>query len=82
MSKKYPVISSPQTIIIEDPETKKKYLIDILETKPDTIINITNTNINVDFECPKDYIPPKPKSPPPLKTYKQNEKINEKSRKR
>ena len=65
MSKNYPVISSPQTIIIEDPESKKQYLIDILETKPDITINITNANINVDFEAPKDYVPPKPPSPTP-----------------
>ena len=80
MSKNYPVISSPQTIIIQDPETKTKYLIDILETKPDTTINITNANINVDFEAPKDYESPKQPSPQPSPQHLLNKKVNAFSR--
>ena len=56
MSSDYPVVSQGQTIEIFYNE--KKYLIDILETQPDEVISIINTDINIDFEAPLDYVEP------------------------
>jgi len=68
MSKDYPVVSQGQTIEINYEDLKCKYLIDIIETNPANIISIVNTDINIDFDQPLDYVesPPQPKySPPP-----------------
>lgn len=56
MSSDYPVVSQGQTIEIYYEEIK--YLIDIVETKPDVSISIINTDINIDFEEPLDYVEP------------------------
>ena len=56
MSIDYPVVSQGQTIEIYYEEIK--YLIDIVETKPDGSISIINTDINIDFEEPLDYVEP------------------------
>ena len=79
MSKDYPVITRGQTIAINHVESNRVFRIDILETKPAEIISIVNTDLNVDFDEPIDYVPPvqyPSKEPTPLTP--QNTKINEK----
>jgi len=56
MSKDYPVVSQGQTIEINYEDLKCKYLIDIIETNPANIISIVNTDINIDFDQPLDYV--------------------------
>ena len=69
MSRDYPVVSQGQTIELYYEELDCKYLIDIVETKPASIISIVNTDINIDFDQPLDYVepPPQPKYSPPQK---------------
>jgi len=63
MSRDHPVVSQGQTIELYYEEMDCKYLIDIVETKPADIISIVNTDINIDFDQPLDYVEP-PYSPP------------------
>jgi ubiquitin fusion degradation protein 1 len=79
MSKDYPVITQGQTIAINHVELNRVFRIDILETKPAEIISIVNTDLNVDFDEPVDYVPPvqSPSKEPTLTP--QNTKINEKA---
>lgn len=67
MSHDHPVVSQGQTIELYYEDLDCKYLIDIVETKPDEIISIVNTDINIDFDQPLDYVepPPQPKYSPP-----------------
>lgn len=58
MSSEYPVVSQGQTIEIYHKELGKLYLIDIIEAGPAEIISIVNTDINIDFEQPLDYVEP------------------------
>lgn len=60
MSRDYPVVTEGHTIAINYTETNRVFYIDILETKPSPIIQIINTNINVDFDAPLDYNEPEP----------------------
>ena len=55
MSKDYPVLTCGQTIVLNYTDLKKKYYVDIVETKPTDVIQIINTNLNVDFEEPCDF---------------------------
>jgi len=64
MSKDYPVVTEGQTIEIFYEELKKTFRIDIVKAEPTEIISIINTDINVDFDTPCDYVEPK-KTPPP-----------------
>ena len=64
MSKDYPVVTEGQTIEIFYEELKKTFRIDIVKAEPAEIISIVNTDINVDFDTPRDYVEPK-KTPPP-----------------
>jgi ubiquitin fusion degradation protein 1 len=64
MSKDYPVVTEGQTIEIFYEELKKTFRIDIVKAEPAEIISIINTDINVDFDTPCDYVEPK-KTPPP-----------------
>jgi len=64
MSKDYPVVTEGQTIEIFYEELKKTFRIDIIKAEPAEIISIINTDINVDFDTPRDYVEPK-KAPPP-----------------
>ena len=64
MSKDYPVITQGQTIAINYVELNKVFRIDIVETKPAEIISIVNTDLNVDFDEPIDYVPPTPMHSP------------------
>jgi len=65
MSKDYPVVTEGQTIEIFYEELKKTFRIDIVKAEPAEIISIINTDINVDFDTPCDYVEPKKPSPPP-----------------
>ena len=63
LEKNYPILTKNETIIIENIETDengdmfpKKYLIDVVDTKPVESIRITNKVINVDFDKPYDYV--------------------------
>tara|TARA_B110000967_G_C18819495_1_gene527905 strand:- start:542 stop:1204 length:663 start_codon:yes stop_codon:yes gene_type:complete len=56
MSKDYPVVTKGQMIVLQYEE--KTYNIDIVDTKPDDVIQIINTNLNVDFDKTLDYIEP------------------------
>lgn len=38
--------------------TGKKFLVDVLELKPDNAVSIIETNMDVDFAAPKDYVEP------------------------
>ena len=65
MSLDYPVVSQGQTIELYYKDLDRRYLIDIVETNPAAIISIVNTDINIDFDQPLDYVEPKKPSPPP-----------------
>ena len=52
MSKDYPVLTRGQTIVLNYADLNTKYYVDIVETKPTEIIQIINTNLNVDFAEP------------------------------
>lgn len=49
MSKDYPVLTRGQTIVLNYTDLNKTYRVDIMETKPTEVIQIINTNLNVDF---------------------------------
>tara|TARA_R110001592_G_scaffold784_1_gene4163 strand:- start:781 stop:1437 length:657 start_codon:yes stop_codon:yes gene_type:complete len=55
MSQDYPVVTQGQTIAIHYPELDKVFMIDIVETQPTEIIEILNSDINVDFDIALDY---------------------------
>lgn len=56
MSSDYPVITQGQTIVLNDMNTL--YYVDVVETQPTEVIQIINTNLNVDFDQPLDYKEP------------------------
>jgi hypothetical protein len=70
MSSDYPVITQGQTIVLNDNGTL--HYVDVVETLPTEVIQIINTNLNVDFDQPLDY-----KEPAPIKncTDKVSEQI-------
>jgi ubiquitin fusion degradation protein 1 len=70
MSKDYPVITQGQTIAINHIELNRVFRIDIVETKPAEVISIVNTDLNLDFDEPIDYVPPVKTEPSPPKTNK------------
>lgn len=49
MSKDYPVLTRGQTIVLNYTDLNKTFRVDIMETKPTEVIQIINTNLNVDF---------------------------------
>ena len=53
----------------------RRYEIEIRETKPGDAISVIETDCNVDFEAPKDYVPPVPQAAPSLP--KREEKTEE-----
>lgn len=59
LSKNYPVLTEGHTISIE--HLDKTYYIDVTKCEPCETIQIINTNINVDFDKPMDYVEPPPK---------------------
>ena len=58
--KLYSTLTKGQTIII--PYLDSNILIDILECEPEETISIIDTDLEVDFEAPWDYV--EPKAPP------------------
>ena len=67
----YTVLTKGETISIKYLENY--YYIDVMECEPADTIHITNSDINLDFDEPLDYVEPPPKepspppSPPPIK---------------
>ena len=61
LSKYYPVVTEGHTISIE--HLGKTYYIDVLKCEPAETIQIINTNVNVDFDKPLDYVEPPKKIP-------------------
>ena len=61
MSRDYPVVTQGQTIALNYTELNKVFMVDVVETKPSEIVEIINTDINVDFDKPLDYQEPPPK---------------------
>jgi hypothetical protein len=59
------VVTEGQTIEIFYEDLNKTFRIDIVKAEPAEIISIVNTDINVDFDTPRDYVEPKKPSPPP-----------------
>ncbi len=57
LTKRYTTLSKGQTIII--PNENSNILIDILECEPSNTISIIDTDLEVDFEAPWDYVEPK-----------------------
>ena len=57
LTKRYTTLSKGQTIII--PIENSNMLIDILDCEPSDTISIIDTDLEVDFEAPWDYIEPK-----------------------
>ena len=63
MSEDYPVITEGQTITINYKDLVKVFSIDLLETQPAEVISIIDTDLNVEFGEPLDYIAPTLPSP-------------------
>ena len=81
ISRDYPVVTQGQTIALNYTDLNKVFMIDIVEARPSEIIEIINTDINVDFDKALDYVETPPKKQevkeawiPPLN---QNVKINQ-----
>jgi hypothetical protein len=64
MSEDYPVITEGQTITINYKDLGKIFSIDILETQPEEVVSIIDTDLNVEFGEPADYIAPSSSLPP------------------
>ena len=62
ISSDYPVITKGQTIVLNDPTLNTLHYVNIVETQPTEVIQIINTNLNVDFDKPLDYKEPESKS--------------------
>ena len=78
LSRNYPVVTQGHTISIYYEALKKNFLIDIVETKPSSVIQIIDKNINLDFDKPLDYVePPKPK-PEPRQAFSESKHENKK----
>jgi len=58
LSRDYQVLIEGHTIQLYDTNSDKVYEIDIVETKPASIIKIIDINLEVDFEQPLDYVEP------------------------
>jgi ubiquitin fusion degradation protein 1 len=68
LSRDYPVLTQGHTIALHHTELNRTFYIDVIKTEPAEMINITNTDINVDFDAPLDYIPPQSPERPPNPT--------------
>jgi hypothetical protein len=67
LSKNYTVLTKGETISIKYME--EYYYIDVVECEPADTIHITDSDINLDFDEPRDYVeppPPKEPIPPPI----------------
>lgn len=80
LSRDYSVITEGHTIALNYKELKRIFYIDIVETKPSNIIQIINTDVNVDFDKPLDYVEPIPQPktiPKPVSKFNFNNYLNE-----
>ena len=71
MSKDYPIVSKGETIVINYKDINKTFRIDVVDCQPAEIIKIIDTDVNLDFDTPHDYVEPLPKPPSP-----KNVKVN------
>lgn len=58
MSKDYPVITEGETIVIDYKDIGKRFRLDIVKTEPSEIIKTIDTDLNLDFDTPLDYVEP------------------------
>ena len=56
MSRDYPVVTQGQTIALNYKDLDMVFMIDVVETQPAEIIEILNSDINVDFDKAVDYV--------------------------
>ena len=71
MSLDYPVVTKGHTILINYKDIGEQFYIDIVDCEPADTIKIINTDVNVDFDTPCDYVePPKIKTTSPENTLK------------
>ncbi len=64
LKKCYPVLSAGTTILIQKED--KEYYINITETVPTAIISTLDTDLEVEFKEPLDYVEPPPPPPPSI----------------
>jgi len=62
LKKCYPVLRAGTTILIKDDDNE--YYINITETLPSETISTLNTDLEVEFKTPLDYVEPPPPPPP------------------
>jgi len=68
MSKDYPVVSKGETIVLNYKDLDKTFRIDIVDCQPSETIKIIDTDVNLDFDTPYDYVePPQSSSPKNVK---------------
>ena len=71
LSLDYPVVTKGHTILINYKDIGEQFYIDIVDCEPADTIKIINTDVNVDFDTPLDYVdPPKIKTTSPENTLK------------
>jgi hypothetical protein len=70
------ILVANYTALMEGQSITVNYLdseidIDVIKCEPETLISIVDTDLEVDFEQPYDYVepPPKPPTPKPVETY-------------
>lgn len=84
LSLDYPVVTKGHTIVINYKDIDEQFYIDIVDCEPADTIKIINTDVNVDFDAPLDYVePPKIKTISPENTLKpiaENTKIEFKNK--
>ena len=77
LSSDYPIVTENRTIALYYADLDKLFYIDIVETKPAPVIEILNTDINVDFDKALDAVDkPVETSPPPSEQQNKNIKIS------
>ena len=64
LKKCYPVLSAGSTILIKEGATE--YYINITETIPERVISTLDTDLEVEFKQPLDYVEPPPPAPPSI----------------
>ena len=77
MSKDYPTVSKDHTIAIFYKELDRIYYMDVMETEPAPVIQIINSDINVEFDKPLDYVEPTQVAEAIPSIPKENENITE-----